>query len=170
MRNLVHKPRYYALRNETQDLASLCKLGLSGYRGDSEDWSRLWGRCQEWSGAPRPGPPHGGPSLPSGKLLLRTSTNGCVPITNFTGKNVEADSSVGLCSRVVLDLMAGLEEYGFELNTNNYYTSPELFPHLHRQGINTCGTVRVFPRNLYVKGKRNLEDIMITGQMDPFLL
>ena len=29
LRNLVHKPRYYALRNETQDLASLCELGLT---------------------------------------------------------------------------------------------------------------------------------------------
>ena len=30
----------------------------------------MWRRRQEWSGAPRPGPPHGGPLLPSGKLLL----------------------------------------------------------------------------------------------------
>ena len=103
-------------------------------------------------------------------FTLNDSTNGCVPITNFTGNNFEADSSVGLCSRVVLDLMAGLEEYGFELYTTNYYTSPELFQHLYRQGINTCGTVRAFPRNLYAKGKMNQEDIMITGQMDPFLL
>ena len=44
--------------------------GPSGHRGDSKDWSRLWRRRKEWSGAPRPGPPDGGPSLPSGKLQL----------------------------------------------------------------------------------------------------
>ena len=30
---------------------------------------------------------------------------------------------VGLCSRVVLELMGGLEELGFELYTDNFYTS-----------------------------------------------
>ena len=42
-------------------------------------------------------------------------------------KDKPRDCSVGLCSRVVLDLMAGIENSGFELYTDNYYTSPELF-------------------------------------------
>ena len=41
---------------------------------DIEETARTGAACgggrKEWSGAPRPGPPHGGPSLPSGKLLL----------------------------------------------------------------------------------------------------
>ena len=52
----------------------LSPRGPSGHRRDSEDWSRLWRRHKEWSGAPRPGPPHRGPSLPSGKLLLLLSS------------------------------------------------------------------------------------------------
>ena len=41
----------------------LSPRGLSGHRGDSEDWNRLWRRRKEWSGAPRPGPSHGGSGL-----------------------------------------------------------------------------------------------------------
>lgn len=37
------------------------------------------------------------------------------------GKNADADSSVGLCSRVVLDLILGPESDGFDLYTDNYY-------------------------------------------------
>ena len=56
----------------------LSPRGLSGHRGDSEDWSRLWRRRKEWSGALRPAPPHGGPSLPSGKFLLLNTVHFCV--------------------------------------------------------------------------------------------
>ena len=43
----------------------LSSRGQSGHRGDSEDWSRLvWRGRQEWSGAPRPGTPHGDPRFP----------------------------------------------------------------------------------------------------------
>ena len=33
-------------------------------------------------------------------------------------------NSIGVCSKVVLDLMSGLENSGFLLYTDNYYTSP----------------------------------------------
>ena len=45
-----------------------CHRGSCGNRGDSEDWNR-WRRHREWSGAPRLGPPYGGPTLPFGKTL-----------------------------------------------------------------------------------------------------
>ena len=41
---------------------------------------------------------------------------------------------MGLCSRVVLELMEGLEDHGFELYTDNYYTSPKLFLTLYKIG------------------------------------
>ena len=47
---------------------------------------------------------------------------------------------VGLYSRVVLKLMEGLEDHGFELYTDNYYTSPQLFLTLYKKGVNCCGT------------------------------
>ena len=73
----------------------------------------------------------------------------------YTGKNDGERSSVGLCSKVVLDLMVGLETSGLRLFTDNYYSSPVLFNHLYNRGINACGTVRVnrqhFPQDLVTK-------------------
>ena len=51
---------------------------------------------------------------------------------------------VRLCTRVVLDLMSGLEGSGLDLYTDNYYTSPTLFLYLFNQGINVCGMVRTW--------------------------
>ena len=65
--------------------------------------------------------------------------------------------AVGLCSRVVLDLMSGLESEGFDLYTDNYYTSPILYQSLYEKGINACGTMRLnrrgFPPELVYKRK-----------------
>ena len=70
-----------------------------------------------------------------------------------------SDPSVGLCSQVVLDLMAGLEKQGHELYTDNYYTSPQLFQSLYDKGINACGTAltnrRYFPQDLVYKRKQH---------------
>ena len=61
----------------------------------------------------------------------------------YTGKNLDSSvSDVGLCTRVVLELMCGLENYHNELFTNNYYTSPTLYMTLYNRGVNACGTVR----------------------------
>ena len=51
------------------------------------------------------------------KAFVRSdATNGYVyHMQIYTGKNAETDSSVGLCSRVVYDLMSGLERKGFDL-------------------------------------------------------
>ena len=60
-----------------------------------------------------------------------------------TGKNLEGSvSDVGLCTRVVLELMSGLENYHNELFTDNYYTSPTLYMTLYNRGVNACATVR----------------------------
>ena len=58
-------------------------------------------------------------------FVLSDATNGYVyRMQVYTGKNAESDpSSAGLCTRVVLDLMSGLERDGYNLYTDNYYTS-----------------------------------------------
>ncbi len=49
---------------------------------------------------------------------------------------------MGLSTRVVLELLDGLEEEHPKLYVDNYYTSPILFLKLYKKGINVCGTVR----------------------------
>ena len=41
----------------------------------------------------------------------------------YAGKNIDSISEVGLCSKVVLDLMSGLEDYYNELYIDNCYSS-----------------------------------------------
>ena len=91
-------------------------------------------------------------------FVLSDATNGYIyRMQIYTGKNADSDSSVGLCSRVVLDLMSGLEREGFDLYTDNYYTSPILYKSLYEKGINACGTMRPnrrgFPPELVHKRK-----------------
>ena len=80
----------------------------------------------------------------------------------YTGKGMEtSEPEVGLCSRVVLDLVRGLENKGLNLYTDNYYTSPELYFELYKRGINACGTVQVnrhgFPKDIVRKSKAGKE-------------
>ena len=68
--------------------------------------------------------------------------------------------------------MAGLEERGLELYTDNYYTSPDLYTTLYE---NACGTLRVnrrgFPKELVYERNRNEERAsMIIVQTALFLL
>ena len=42
----------------------------------------------------------------------------------YIGKPLDTADDVLLCTRVVLDLMSGLEGSGLNLYTDNYYTSP----------------------------------------------
>ena len=59
--------------------------------------------------------------------------------------------------RVVLELVEGLEYHGFELYTDNYYTSPLLSLTLYKKGISCYGTARTnrkgFPKTLVKKRK-----------------
>ena len=72
----------------------------------------------------------------------------------YTGKSDSESRGIGLCSRVVLHPMKGLENTGLHLY-DNYYTSPTLFNHLYTRGINACGTTRYnrryFPKDLVTK-------------------
>ena len=90
-------------------------------------------------------------------FVLADATNGYIRTFQiYTGKSLEdGNSSVGLCTKVVLDLMSGLEGSGLHLYTDNYYTSPSLYLHLCNRGINACGTARPnrigFPKELLTK-------------------
>ena len=79
----------------------------------------------------------------------------CLSFSNVHWKKYQGTPTVGLCSRVVLDLMSGLNTQGNQLFTDNYYTSPEFYHTLYKLGINACGTVeavrtnrRSFPKEL----------------------
>ena len=90
-------------------------------------------------------------------FVLANATNGYIRTFQiYIGKSLEdGNSSVGLCTKVVLDLMPGLEGSGLHLYTDNYYTSPSLYLHLYNRGINACGTARPnrigFPKELLTK-------------------
>ena len=93
-------------------------------------------------------------------FVLSDATNGYIyRLQIYTGKKLESTVDAGLCSRVLLELMTGLD--GHQLYTDNYYTSPEVYLQLFDQGINCCGTVRTnrrgFPKEL-VKSKRDKPD------------
>lgn len=57
-----------------------------------------------------------------------------------------------MTSRVALDFLHGLESNRFEVYTDNYYTSPQLYLYLYNQGTNAVGTCKVnrqsFPKEL----------------------
>ena len=42
----------------------------------------------------------------------------------------------------MLNLTEKLSNKGYNVYTDNYYTSPDLFLKLHSAGFNACGTVR----------------------------
>ena len=48
--------------------------------------------------------------------------------------------------------MDGLNHQGYNLYTDDYYTSPHLYSELYKKGVNACGMVRVnrkgFPKDL----------------------
>ena len=57
-------------------------------------------------------------------FVLSDATNGYIyKIQIYTRKGLESTVDVGLCSRILLELMIGLD--GQQLYTDNYYTSPE---------------------------------------------
>lgn len=104
--------------------------------------------------------------------VLADATNGYVKrIQVYTGKG-DGDNGVGLCSRVVLELVNGLETSGLQLYTDNYYTSPVLFQHLYNNGMNACGTARAnrlfFPQELIIaatKTNRGFSDFRSNGPL-----
>ena len=94
-------------------------------------------------------------------FVLSDATNGYVyRLQIYAGKNndlaVSSASEFGLCSRVVLELLAGLESTNPKVFKDNYYTSPRLFLELYNKGVNACGTARAdrkyYPKQLAVNG------------------
>ena len=91
-------------------------------------------------------------------FIFNDATNGYIyRIQIYFGKNLDSEVDAGLCSRVLLELMSGLD--GNHLYTDNYYTSPEVYLALYNNGINCCDTVRVgrkgFPKELVKTKKEN---------------
>ena len=88
-------------------------------------------------------------------VLADARTGYTVRLQIYTGKNSNlVGSDTGLCSRVVLELLDGLEDKCPKVYMDNYYTSPELFLSLYNKGVNACGTARSnrkhFPKDLKV--------------------
>ena len=71
-------------------------------------------------------------------FVLSDATNGYTyRLQIHTGKDMESETNIGLCSRVVLDFMSGLEAHGFHLFTDNCYISPQLSLTPYKKGVNT---------------------------------
>jgi len=88
-------------------------------------------------------------------FVLCDATNGYIyRMQIYKGKSMESNYEVGLCSRVVLELMDGLEVYA-----DNYYTSPLVYMTLYGNNNNPCGTARTnrtgFPKSMI---RRERED------------
>lgn len=96
-------------------------------------------------------------------FVLADSTNGYVAkIQIYTGKKVNTGgvAQVGLCTRVVLDLMEGYEHSGHQLYIDNFYTSSILFLTLYHHGIHATSTAhcsrRSFPKELIRVTRQNV--------------
>ena len=75
-------------------------------------------------------------------FVLADSRNGyTVRLQIYAGKNSSlSNGDLGLCSRVVLELLDGLEDQCPKVYMDNYYTSPELFLALYNKKVNAYGT------------------------------
>ena len=68
-------------------------------------------------------------------------------------------NDIGLCTKVVLHLMEEFEGSGLHLYTDNYYTSPTLYQHLYKHGINACGTCSSSRRGFHKERVLKLTDL-----------
>ena len=76
-------------------------------------------------------------------FVLADATNGYVKAFQvYTGRTVEGSSDVGLCTKVVLDLLSEHRNSGLTVYMDSYYSSPQLYAALYDQNINAVGTVR----------------------------
>ena len=76
--------------------------------------------------------------------LLYWQTLPMAKLPIYTGKGLgptlgtATSTDVGLCTRVLLELMKGKDFSGHQLYTDNYYTSPILYLTLHNYGVDAC--------------------------------
>jgi len=62
---------------------------------------------------------------PTKCFVLSDASNGYVYRFQIcVGKSMDHSVEIGLCSRVMLEVIEGLDDHGLELYTDNYYTSP----------------------------------------------
>ena len=93
--------------------------------------------------------------------MLANATNSFVSwFCVYTGRDANAVPDVPLSTRVVRQLVEGLENLNHHLYVDNFYTSPDLFKWLLERGINACRTVRKgragFPREIYFPRGRQI--------------
>lgn len=98
--------------------------------------------------------------------MLSDSTNGYVSkFKPYTGKSATGPSMNGATYDLVMNLMRGLFEKGYNLYCDNYYTSPQLFWDLFQLGVNATGTVRSnrrgIPQEIKTKSLTNRGDLAI---------
>ena len=62
----------------------------------------------------------------------------------YTGKEDNVPANLGLVHRVVLDLLDDdrLRNKGYRIFMDNFYSSPDLFRDLQKEGFEACGTLR----------------------------
>ena len=98
--------------------------------------------------------------------MLSNSTNGYVSkFKPYTGKSATGPSMNGATYDLVMNLMRGFFEKGYNLYCDNYYTSPQLFWDLFQLGVNATGTVRSnrrgIPQEIKTKSLTNRGDLVI---------
>ena len=77
--------------------------------------------------------------------LCEASSGYCWKFMLYTGEDLkllEHDKSVSASHAVVTHLLSGLEDLGYTLAIDNWYTSPQLLCNLSEKHTNCCGTVR----------------------------
>ena len=80
--------------------------------------------------------------------VLADSSNGYVWNWElYTGKQ-EREDGVGLAHQVVMSLTRPLQNKGYHIYCDNFYSSPALFEELSTVGFQACGTVRSNRRGL----------------------
>jgi len=71
-------------------------------------------------------------------FVLSDATNGYTyRLQKYTGKNLESTVDVELSSKVLLELMTGLDRH--HLYTDNYYTGPEVYLQLYKKKKTAAG-------------------------------
>ena len=80
--------------------------------------------------------------------LCDSKTSYCYRFEVYTGRDNASQPDTGLTHNVVMRLIAGLEHQGYEVYTDNFYTSPGLLKSLTDLGIDLTGTCQVKRRGV----------------------
>jgi hypothetical protein len=79
----------------------------------------------------------------------------------YTGRQGNVGPEVNLSSRVVKDLTSSLKGKFHHIYCDNFFSSPQLFLDLYRDGLLACGTVRMnrkgLPKSMSTQGVANLK-------------